>query len=133
MDLKKFNQNFEFYPLGFKNIGSTCYYNALLQALLSCTALSEELLNSKFQAAYKNNEFCKSLIILLQSKLLHNYVFEVDEEKQERLEMNIHELAPRSWKALMFELSKESDIKRFSSGQQDAFEGFNLLLQGLEK
>ncbi len=41
MSLRKYSIKFSPHALGFRNIGYICYFNAMMQALLSCTAFNE--------------------------------------------------------------------------------------------
>ena len=44
MNLKKYNTEYTVEPFGFKNLGATCYFNAMVQSLLSCSSFNEAIL-----------------------------------------------------------------------------------------
>ena len=123
MDLRKYNADKELEPRGFINLGFTCYYNSLLQSLLSCTSLVEEFLNN--QNYYQNHD---NLMCRLLEKLIRE-----SHDNPENVE-EIGKLSPITWKGMINTLAKESpEIAKFAMGQQCTVEGFNLLLQTLEK
>lgn len=57
-----YNSKFVPMPAGFNNTGATCHWNALMQCLLSCSCINEELIN---HSAGQTNEFAKEYYKLL--------------------------------------------------------------------
>lgn len=124
MDLKKYNPDFVPYPVGFNNIGFTCYYNALLQSLLSCSSFVEEILETD-----SSSNLIKVLKGLINNSMKIDKVKNSDELKQE-----IAQLGPASWKFMIEDIAKKSiSSAKFAIGQQCAAEGFSLFLDVLEK
>jgi ubiquitin C-terminal hydrolase len=123
MNFKKYNNNLSLNPQGFQNLGFTCYYNALLQSLLSCTSFVEELLNN--EETYDKNNVAKVIIQLIK------------ELKKDNVNVNlVSKLAPLSWKVMIKKISEPPngsiEMARFAAGQQCTVEGFNILLQTFE-
>ena len=67
-----YNESSAIIPFGFNNLGATCYFNAVLQSLLSCTSFIEELLQKDTRDRYNKNPIAK-LIIELIDYLNKNY------------------------------------------------------------
>ena len=124
MALQIYNAKIEVLPAGFNNLGFTCYYNALLQSLLSCTSFIEKL--------YEIN--CNDeLVKLLNYTLCNLKKIETDEHKENVME-EISKLGPLTWRAMIQKLARKSpDFAQFAIGQQCAAEGFGLFLQALEE
>jgi len=127
MDLIKYDINFSLNPVGFNNIGFTCYYNSLLQSLLSCTSFVEELI------AHKDEQ--DGLIKLLN--YLIDKLTKLDDPSFEHHEIYYNEisnLGPITWKYMVNRIAKKSmNFSYMASGQQCAAEGFSLLLQSIEE
>jgi len=89
-------------PFGLNNIGFLCYLNTLIQSLLSCTSLNYIL--------QSNNKYNSNNILnLLKNKHNNNLSIELFRE--------------------LIECSKNRlDNIQFTTGQQDAHEGFMMLL-----
>jgi ubiquitin C-terminal hydrolase len=121
MDLKAYNPKYSLAPAGFNNLGVTCYYNALLQSLLSCTSFVEEMIIIRNQKNELIIKAFKELILKLKNPL--------KEDKQK-----IAELGPQIWKLMIQKIATTShDVARFAVGQQCAGEGFTLLLDTLDE
>lgn len=122
MNFKRYNNNFSFEPQGFQNLGFTCYYNALLQSLLSCTSFVEELMNN--EETYNKNSVTKVIIQLIK------------ELKKDNPTSLVSKLAPLSWKTMIKKISEPPngsiEMAQFAAGQQCTVEGFNILLQTME-
>jgi len=120
MDLRKYNPESVLKPVGFVNLGFTCYYNSLLQALLSCTSFIDELLDNDYE--YSQNKICNIYIKLINDIL------------DDKSESDIARLSPLSWNTIIKEISDQSpEMAKFAMGQQCVGEGFSILLQVLEK
>ena len=48
-----YNEKYEFNPNGFVNLGATCYFNSLVQGLMSCTQLTETILEMDDRKSFK--------------------------------------------------------------------------------
>ena len=105
---------------GFQNLGATCYFNALLQALLSCTSLTQVMLNNKDKEEYQNNPVSKVYIEMLVAMLNKKTIDQMPG------------MAPKLWKTVFTYAGKRKDKVRFTSGQQDANEGFHLFMDAIE-
>lgn len=62
--LIEFKSNFLVYPFGLYNNSVICYFNSLIQTLLSCTSITEYLLYNEEKV--KNNNFLKIYITILK-------------------------------------------------------------------
>ncbi len=123
MDLCRYDSAHSLVPVGFHNLGFTCYYNSLLQSLLSCTALIQEL------ASNKSNDELLKLFNYLINKFIVLAKYPVPEHIEE-----IQRLGPLSWRAMIQKLARKSpEFAHFAMGQQCAAEGFSLLLQSIEE
>ena len=61
MSLISYNNESELLPTGFINLGATCYFNALLQSMLSCTSFIDVIINGKESSKNKNKQSKKNL------------------------------------------------------------------------
>lgn len=112
-------------PFGFHNIGFTCYFNSVLQALISCTSFTEDLMKNRKE--YEKHPvagiFC--LMINLYQELMQ------DKADQATITQKMHKYAPAMWKNMMVYASKK--YKGFQPGQQCASEGYNILLDTMDE
>ena len=60
-----YNAGSNLLPFGFRNLGVTCYFNALVQSLLSCTSFMEEIMQDKKK--YKTNPVSNTLIEIIKT------------------------------------------------------------------
>ena len=136
MSLVSYNTEMEFMPFGFNNLGSTCYFNAMLQSLLSCTSFTSELLKNEETKEYNKNPIAKKLIELIKAALsLNEYSSNLDSSTQESLiKLNISKLSPGIWREMVMFLCKKNNInvRQFMAGQQCAGEGFHCILEALD-
>lgn len=65
-----FNEHYVLTPFGLHNNSIICYFNSLLQALFSCSSLTEYLLNN--ESKFSNNNFMKLYINIIKSHILIN-------------------------------------------------------------
>lgn len=104
-ELRKFNPDVLMAPAGFRNIGFTCYYNSLIQSLMSCSSFVELITqdrDDKFLAAL--NKAIKDPATI-----------------------------PYTWSILMQSIIKKSPSNAyFTSGQQCAAELYSLMLDAIE-
>jgi ubiquitin C-terminal hydrolase len=127
MDLVKYNKSLELPPFGFNNMGATCYFNAMLQSLFSCTAFIEELLNNKEE--YNKNPITKYIIKIIE------LTRDLDRTSDPDQSAEIAALSPRVWKEMVVYLcrKRQTSIGDILSGQQCAREGFHCLLDALDE
>lgn len=119
MNLIKYREDSALIPFGLDNMGATCYFNAMLQSLLSCTSFVDELLRNKEK--YILNPVLQKLIELIELS------------KADSLEISKYSII--IWKKMISFLCKKNNITRndFMAGQQCAREGFHCLIDAMEK
>ncbi len=114
MDLIKYNKDYAISADGFMNLGNTCYFNSLIQSILSCTSLMETISEIK-----PNNNICKELYkIYMLNKAnksisqctgsLLNELVNFSKKRKDRVPFNPH-------------------------NQQDSHEGLMFFLEAIEK
>lgn len=129
MDLKKFSANSMIYANGFDNIGFTCYFNSLIQALLSCTSFTETILEIDASQKLNRNsvqraQFSDPLISAL-STIIKNMKSSSQTDSK---------LGVACWKITMRQIQSQMPYaKRFTTGQQCVAEAYTILLQLLER
>ena len=119
MELIKFNSKFLPDAFGFRNVGVTCYFNSLLQSLLSCTSLTEVMLKNRNNKLYKNN-IVSSIYIQIIDKMLET-------------NNNMSELSPLLWNSIIHFLKDKNAYNTFGNGQEDSHESFKMLLECWEE
>lgn len=124
MNLRKYNIEFTLQPIGLDNIGFTCYFNSLIQALLSCTSFVEAIIDlgpsSKDPMILVLYHLISSIKLLEQS----------NDEQKNQIRQDLLKLGPVCWKIFMKKLrEKMPDIGKYFIGQQCAAEAFSLLLE----
>jgi ubiquitin C-terminal hydrolase len=135
MALIKYNTNMELSPFGFNNLGATCYFNAMLQSLLSCTSFTYELLQHKKSEEYSKNPVTKKLIELIELALsLKDTDKNNTDEKNASIRSILEQYSPSVWKEMVMFLCKKNkmNIAEFMVGQQCAREGFHCLMDAME-
>lgn len=111
--LIKYNKDIAIKPFGLNNLGFTCYFNALLQSILSCTSLIELLMGNINR--YNSNKVTKLLIELIQN--VNNS------------QLNVQHYSIKIWKAVMESISNNS----FKNGQQDSSECLHYFLDSIDE
>lgn len=91
---------------GLTNIGQTCYFNSMLQALLTCTSLTKTILRLKVSS--KNN------LLLSYADLIEN--------------PNPNQSVV-IWQTMMNILTKTNRFPHFREQQQDSHESFHIFLE----
>jgi ubiquitin C-terminal hydrolase len=132
MSLINYNIDMEFSPFGFANMGATCYFNAMLQSLLSCTSFTQELLHNKNSSKYNKNPITKKLIELIELAISLK-VAESDDQKI-HIRGLLEQCSQNIWKEMVTFLCKKNkiNIRDFLVGQQCAREGFHCLMDTME-
>lgn len=96
-----FNPKLALQPTGFNNIGAICWFNSLLQCLMSCTALTQLFQNPAIQ---NKNALCRAYYNLLQNP------------------------SPEKSLLVLQQLVLKLRNKVFGMGQEDVNEGFVKLI-----
>lgn len=123
--MKKYDPDFVPDPFGFMNLGATCYFNALLQSIISCPAFTKTLVEHRNDEKYKSNPVVMNIVGMVD--IMNND--ELSDEKKK--EIFLH-LAPLVWKAVFAKAMQRKDRVKFTPGQQCAREGFHLFLESLD-
>jgi ubiquitin C-terminal hydrolase len=137
MSLIPYNDKMTLSPFGFNNLGSTCYFNAMLQSILSCTSFTQDLIQNKESVEYDNNPVTKRLIELIELALSLKELKSqnVDTtEKQSIVKQTLGKYSPGVWKEMVMFLCKKNktQLRDFMVGQQCAREGFHCLMDSME-
>jgi ubiquitin C-terminal hydrolase len=136
MELIKYNQQSALAPFGLVNMGATCYFNSILQSLLSCTSFIDELVVNKETESYKQNPVSKYTIEMIELgkelKLINGGMSEHDKSQ---ILKQLANLSPQIWKSMVLVISHRSrkPIEDILQGQQCAREGFHLLMDSLDE
>jgi ubiquitin C-terminal hydrolase len=139
MSLISYNTKSELLPFGFRNLGVTCYFNALIQSLLSCTSFTEEFIKD---SKYKTNPISALFIELIENakylKKISKKNIENDNElikKISAIKYTLNEFGPNIWKATITHLANKKNMNpnSFMQGMQCAGEGYNYLLESMEE
>lgn len=121
---------------GFINPGSTCYFNALLQSMLSCTSFIENILECKI-----NNTQNSIIKLLIQFIDLSMECKKLDKTNSShiltisKIQKKLNTYAYKIWKCMVVKLCnrKKIPIKNFMQGQQCVGEGYHYLLETIEE
>jgi ubiquitin C-terminal hydrolase len=126
-------------PFGFHNLGATCYFNALVQSLLSCPSFTKELMRDD---KYKNNPISSTFIELIETSTYYNDLCEKNNDPDPEIvatasetKHKLNKFGAKIWKKMIVKLSSEKKIKpqSFMQGMQCAGEGYHYLLESMEK
>jgi ubiquitin C-terminal hydrolase len=123
--MNKYDSKFVPDPFGFINLGSTCYFNALLQCIISCPSFIRVLIKNKDVDEYQKNEVVISLI------KMSDIMNDINIPKNEK-EIFFKNLAPTIWKTVFEKAILRQDKIKFTPGQECAGEGFDLFLDSLD-
>lgn len=119
MDLRQYSLERAAKPNGFRNAGNTCFFNSLLQCLLSCTSIFDVLREHAKEEHIAKNPLAKRLLALYdQSTKEHPGV--VNQSKNIWLEV------------LRFAQTRKDKVTMRLGQQEDAHEGLMMLLDIME-
>lgn len=116
-DLIKYNKHYVPKGQGLINLGATCYFNSLLQCLLSCPAIFEVLDKIRDKEHVKNNSLARNMLLLWEMAL-----------KGE----SIYNICVPIWRDIINISQRQNNIVKMDSGQQDAHEGLMMFLDAME-
>ena len=102
---------------GFINLGATCYFNSLLQCLLSCPSIYQVLDSIREKEHVKSNRLAQNLLSLWDSSLKNS---------------NIYNKCIPIWRDIIAISQSQKNHIRMNSGQQDAHEGLMMFLDAME-
>lgn len=117
IDLLPYNQEYVPPPLGFVNLGNTCYFNTLMQCLLSCPSIYQTLKKIADSGEVFKVRFAKNLLLLWETALQGK---------------SIETLAIPIWSDIIKLASLKKDRIRMNTGQQDVHEGLMVFLDAME-
>lgn len=150
MDLVRYDAKFEMVPFGFINMGVTCYFNSIMQSLLSCPAFVKNIYDHQDDPLYKQNPVSRNMVKLITLALGHinketretNSASQEEEthesKNDETQEMDMQQLSvmsPHIWKSMVRYIAKAQNkpIRQVLNGQQCAREGFHLLMDSMDE
>lgn len=118
-DYKLYNRNYIPPPFGLYNTGVICWFNSILQVLLSCTSLNETLLERENE--FTNNEFAFEYIRLVRALVPAIPDKTINTERLMSASTNI-------LKGMMRQMEKKGIKFKFGSSQECADEAFTLII-----
>jgi ubiquitin C-terminal hydrolase len=118
MDLTPYNSIYTIKPNGFPNFGNSCFFNSLLQCLLSCTSIFEVLIHNRNKDHIKNNVLAQNLIELYEANIAGD---------------PLDDKCRAVWRSVInISKSRKDSIKIVPGMQHDAQEGLMLFLDVID-
>ena len=99
---------------GFVNLGATCYFNSLMQGLLSCSSIYQVLAKIRNTKPVKSNPTLMKLIKLWDSAMAG--------------ESRVGDLCVPIWRDIIAISQRQQTSIKMDEGQQDAHEGLMMFL-----
>jgi ubiquitin C-terminal hydrolase len=116
-ELIPYNKKYAIEPNGFVNLGATCYFNSVIQCVLSCTSIMEVLEKNINNQSVKKNKLAQMLIAAWKKSLSGG---------------DITDSCVPIWREII-NISQSQNTKiKMNWGQQDAHEGLIMFLSALE-
>ncbi len=117
MDLIAYEEKYVPEGQGFVNLGATCYFNSLLQCLISCPSIYQTLNNIRDKEHVKQNRLAQNLLKLWDTALAGQ---------------PIYNLCVPIWQDIITISQSQNNRIKMNSGQQDAHEGLMMFLDAME-
>jgi ubiquitin C-terminal hydrolase len=117
MDLLSYDDKYMPKGQGFMNFGNTCYFNSLLQCLISCPSIYKTLEENKNKDHIVRNPLAQNLM------KLHNFALSGQD---------IYDKCIPIWRNILSIAQSRQDRVKLSIGQQDAHEGLMLFLDVMD-
>jgi len=129
MNLEKYNSQLAVSPVGFRNTGVICYFNSVLQSLLSCTSFISKIKEEKLKHPSNTTlaEFNK--LIDLYESLRNN---ENEKDINNLIISKIQQMSVSLWRTMAITNKQKNNNFSFN-GQQCAGEGLNYLLDSMDE
>jgi ubiquitin C-terminal hydrolase len=113
-----YNPKYRLKPIGLDNFGNTCYFNSMLQCLLSCTSVTEVMI--KHSEEMRGTPITSALLDLIQACIGDNPA-------------QIRAAHHSFYRIFMERASKRADMVSFTPGRQhDSHEAFMIFLESIE-
>jgi ubiquitin C-terminal hydrolase len=120
MNLHKFNNAKILKTCGLGNTGSICYLNSLLQALLSCTSLTEFFLSNEEKFIRENN------------KMAIEYIKVIKSVKQSNSYRDVIQSVGIANELIAFAQKREKETIKMGHGQEDTGQGLTMFLEAID-
>jgi ubiquitin C-terminal hydrolase len=130
MDLKKYNPNLTIDAKGLKNTGVLCYFNSLIQSLLSCTSFIQTVLDVGIEQGMDKDKGHNHGS--LASNELWQVLFFICNQITEDIPKWSANYSVAIWRMFMKEIKKQKKQIMFGKGQEDTHEALLLFLDCLE-
>lgn len=115
--LIKYNREYALRPFGLNNTGVICYFNSMLQCLLSCTSVVETFQQNK--ELQTRNPLCA---------VFWSMICKAQDENDA-----VQNMSPVVWSALIARMRASGKrFGNFGSGQEDANEGMTIFIDELD-
>lgn len=108
IDIIKYDQQFSVQPVGFINVGASCYFNTIIQSMLSCTSIINRLKNAK-QLSELEKIYLDLYYTIKRNQPINNILLKL-------------------YNMLLQQSNDRRDLVKFTRGQQDAHELLLFLL-----
>jgi ubiquitin C-terminal hydrolase len=120
----KYTNKYTVNVTGLQNTGVICYFNSLLQSLLSCTSLNQYIINAPHTITSKSGQ-------PIERNKVWKLYYEMIKSMMTNTNDDLSFWSVQLWTTLMENLSKNKKYSKFGKGQEDAHEGFLILIDAL--